>query len=190
MPRPKGSKNHSNRILSTPSSTNPIPLTLSIQTSVLTSTLNNSNDEYNWISTSMSRSGRPKKNDFNTENDDNLIPTSSSSVINGNHRVVINPAVLRYLEQNRNIDYSCHTSKTNEFDDKNQSIEERDDSIFDDLLTSVTIELVSPNEQQSTTNELIELDNLIQDDLFWDFCTYSTDFLPCARLAEWILTHQ
>ncbi|CAF4014497.1 unnamed protein product [Adineta steineri] len=208
MPRPKGSKNQSNKIIlpasSSSSSRTSISSSLpssSTQPSIPQSTINYSNNDINWIQTSFNKSNRPKKLEFNNTDDD-IIPTSSSSEISGG-RVIVNPAILRYLEQNRNINYSSNTYKTNEFFDKNSSIninEDKDDNLFDDLLKSFTVEidplvLKSPlihsnDERQITVNELIELDKLIQDDLFWDFCTCSTDFLTSARLAEWILTHQ
>ncbi|CAF0975889.1 unnamed protein product [Adineta steineri] len=208
MPRPKGSKNQSNKIIlpasSSSSSRTSISSSLpssSTQPSIPQSTINYSNNDINWIQTSFNKINRPKKTEFNNTDDD-IIPTSSSSEISGG-RVIVNPAILRYLEQNRNINYSSNTYKTNEFFDKNSSIninEDKDDNLFDDLLKSFTVEidplvLKSPlihsnDERQITVNELIELDKLIQDDLFWDFCTCSTDFLTSARLAEWILTHQ
>ncbi|CAF0962469.1 unnamed protein product [Adineta steineri] len=208
MPRPKGSKNQSNKTIppasSSSSSRTSISSSLpssSTQPSIPQSTINYSNNDINWIQTSFNKSNRPKKLEFNNTDDD-IIPTSSSSEISGG-RVIVNPAILRYLEQNRNINYSSNTYKTNEFFDKNSSIninEDKDDNLFDDLLKSFTVEidplvLKSPlihsnDERQITVNELIELDKLIQDDLFWDFCTCSTDFLTSARLAEWILTHQ
>jgi hypothetical protein len=46
------------------------------------------NEDFNWMQMSINR---PKK----IENDEEIISTSES-------RVVVNPAVLRYLEQNRN----------------------------------------------------------------------------------------
>jgi hypothetical protein len=49
------------------------------------------NEDLNWIQTSI---GRSKKNEY----DEEIIPTNEISV----GRVVVNPAVLRYLEQNRN----------------------------------------------------------------------------------------
>jgi hypothetical protein len=135
MTRPKGSKK----------SLSPLP---SLQTSM--------NDFINPI---INKGGRPKKTD-----DD--ISTNSLNEISGGGggRVVINPAVLRYLEQTRN--YSLITNK---IEDTSMDInEEKDDNSFDDL-----------------SNELIEFDNL-----FWDFCACSTEFLTTARLAQWILNHQ
>lgn len=181
MPRPKGSKkdkNQSNKLI-LPSSSLP-----SSQ-----STINYSND---FINDEIKKCGRPKK--IELFDDSTNSPTSSSSEISGG-RVVVNPAVLHYLEQNR-------THKTNEIFDKNipMDINEGKD-LFDDLLKSFAVEdsiiktdplvlKTTSTERRISINELIEFDRLIQDDLFWDFCTCSTDFLTSARLAEWILTHQ
>lgn len=86
----------------------------------------------------------------------NLITTSSSNEINGN-RVVINPAVLRYLEQNRN--YSNRNLSININDGKDAM------NLFDE--------------------NFFQFDD--HDELLWNFYTYSTEFLTTARLAEWIL---
>jgi len=136
MPRPKGSKKVSS------------PLS-----SILLSNMNYSNDLI------VNKIGRPKKIE-----DDNIIPTSSLSEISGGSRVVVNPAVLRYLEQNRNYS-SIIINKTEEF--ISMDINERKDDLF--------------NEQYISINEF---DKFIQDDIF------STEFLTTARLAEWILTNQ
>ncbi|CAF1513715.1 unnamed protein product [Adineta ricciae] len=182
MPRPKGSKNHASRI-QLPSSP-PIP-------SVQSSTIFNLHDEFNWMKTMMNNKGsRPKNNEFSLEGDNNLIPTSSPSDINGNHRVVVNPAVLRYLAQNRNTNYSCQTSKTNGFLEKNLPMnpqEDKDDSLFDNLLKDFSTETDS---LARASNELTELDRFPHDDLCWDVSACSTDYLTSVRLAEWILTHQ
>ncbi len=171
MPRPKGSKKDKNQ------SSSPLPLLYS-------------NDDINWLETSINnplvnKGGRPKKTEFINAN---LIPINSSSEING-RRVVINPAVLRYLEQNRNLSI---TNKNDEFFDKNISMEGKDDHAFDDLLKSFAVQesTILSNERMISINEFIEFDKLIEDDLLWDFCTCSTEFLTTARLAEWILTHQ
>jgi hypothetical protein len=136
MPRPKGSKKVSS------------PLS-----SILLSNMNYSND---LIVNKVSRSKKIE--------DDNIIPTSSLSEISGGSRVVVNPAVLRYLEQNRNYS-SIIINKTEEF--ISMDINERKDDLF--------------NEQYISINEF---DKFIQDDIF------STEFLTTARLAEWILTNQ
>jgi hypothetical protein len=136
MPRPKGSKKVSS------------PLS-----SILLSNMNYSND---LIVNKVSRSKKIE--------DDNIIPTSSLSEISGGNRVVVNPAVLRYLEQNRNYS-SIIINKTEEF--ISMDINERKDDLF--------------NEQYISINEF---DKFIQDDIF------STEFLTTARLAEWILTNQ
>ncbi|CAF3239364.1 unnamed protein product [Rotaria socialis] len=175
------------------------------------------NDDLNWIYTPIvNKGGRPKKkDDFNNNIDDNIIltnsPISSPSEINGG-RVVVNPAVLRYLEQNRNTNYSSIINKTHNrsdvlfnkdasinmnderddhlFDDFFKNFDEQDESIvksdtcFDPLLSSTIIS----HRQNISNNEFKELDKFMQDDLFWNFCTYSTDFLTSARLAQWILT--
>ncbi|CAF2951371.1 unnamed protein product [Rotaria sp. Silwood2] len=235
MPRPKGSKkdkNKTNKIIQKSLSRSSISSSLlSSQTSIPLLNINYSNDiindDINWIKTSINsiiinKGGRPrKKDDFINNIDDNIIttnsPISSSSEINGG-RVVINPAVLRYLEQNRNINYSSIINKTqhrtDEYFNKNTLIninDEKDDHLFDDLLKNFHVQesiihnnnnnnnntFIHPllsstmlsNPQSITINEFIELDKLIQDDLFWDFCTYSTDYLTSARLAQWILTH-
>jgi len=191
MPRPKGSKKDKNQSISSSS-----PLS-SLQTSILLSNIDCSNE----IKTSMNSSiinkgGRPKKIEFINTNDDSIItinsPTSSSSEISGG-RVVVNPAVLRYLEQNRN--YSLITNQTEEFFDKNtpmEIIEENDENSFDDLLKSLAVQesIILSNERCISINELIEFDELIQDNLFWDFSTYSTEFLTSTQLAEWILSYQ
>jgi hypothetical protein len=191
MPRPKGSKKDKNQSTSSSS-----PLS-SLQTSILLSNIDCSNE----IKTSMNNSiihkvGRPKKIEFLNTNDDSIItinsPTSSSSEISGG-RVVVNPAVLRYLEQNRN--YSLITNQTEEFFDKStpmEIIEENDENSFDDLLKSLAVQesIILSNEQCISINELIEFDELIQDNLFWDFSTYSTEFLTSTQLAEWILSYQ
>ncbi|CAF0821563.1 unnamed protein product [Rotaria sp. Silwood1] len=237
MPRPKGSKkdkNKTNKIIHKSLSRSSISSSLlSSQTSIPLLNINYSNDfindDINWMKTSINNTiinkvGRPKKKDDFTNNiDDNIItttatssPTSSSSEIHGG-RVVINPAVLRYLEQNRNINYSSIINKTrqatDEYFNKNTLInvnDEKDDHLLDDLFKNFDVQesivnhnnnnntfnqpLLTPtihsNQQFISIHEFIELDKLIQDDLFWDFCTYSTDFLTSARLAQWILTHQ
>ncbi|CAF0967382.1 unnamed protein product [Rotaria sordida] len=229
MPRPKGSKKDKNKIIHKSLSRLSISSSLlSSQTSIPLININYSNDflndDINWIKTSMNntiinKSGRliKKKNDFINNIDDNIIatinsPISSSSEIN-NGRVVINPAVLRYLEQNRNINYSTIINKTqhktDEYFNKNTLINinnEKNDHLFDDLFNNFDIQesiiknntsidpllssTMHSNQQYISINEFIELDKLIQNDLFWDFCTYSTDFLTSAQLAQWILTHQ
>ncbi|CAF0811235.1 unnamed protein product [Adineta ricciae] len=182
MPRPKGSKNHASRIqlASLPS----IP-------PVQSSAICNLNDDFSWMKTMMNNKGsRPKNTEVSLEEDNNWIPTSSPSDINGNHRVVVNPAVLRYLEQNRNTNYSCQTSKTNGFLEKNLPInpqEDKDDSLFDNLLKDFSIETDS---LARAPNEPTELDRFSHDDLCWDVSACSTDYLTSVRLAEWILTHQ
>jgi hypothetical protein len=152
MPRPKGSKKdkiQSNKLLS------------SSQTSIL---LSNDflNDDINWLKTStiFNKSGRPKKSEDNLNS-----PTSSSSEISGG-RVVINPAVLRYLEQNRLTNKIHHDTE----------------SFFNENLLKKDENISLQNERSISINEFI------QDELFWNFCTYSTDFLTTARLAQWILT--
>jgi len=154
MPRPKGSKKVSS------------PLS-----SILLSTMNYSNDLI------VNKGGRPKKSELINTNDDNILttnsPTSSLSEISGGGRVVVNPAVLRYLEQNRSYS-SIIINKTEEFIP--MDINERKDDAF--------------HEQYISINELIEFDKFIQNDIFGDFCACSTEFLTTARLAKWILTHQ
>lgn len=137
MPRPKGSKKEKNQ-----SSSSPVP---SIQFY--------SNEDLHWIRTW-------KKCDY----DESILPTSSSSEINGG-RVVVNPAVLRYLEQNR----SLTTINRNLSMDINEGREENP-HLF-------------AHERISDTNDFIE------NDRFWDLSAYSTEFLTSARLAEWILAH-
>jgi hypothetical protein len=194
MPRPKGSKKDKKLILTSSSSRTSISSSLPSSQS----TINYSNEFINDdMKTSINKGGRPKKTEFINGNDDNITnsPTNSSS----EGRVVVNPAVLRYLEQNRT------PNKTNELFDKNISMDIKDENnLFDDLLKSFAVEesiiktdplvlkssSILSTERRISIDELIELDKLIQDDLFWDFCTCSTDFLTSARLAEWILTHQ
>jgi len=202
MPRPKGSKkdkNSSNKLI-LPSSSSRISISSSLPCSQ--STINYSNEFINDdIKTSINKGGRPKKAEFINGNDDNMITTNSPTSSSSEGRVVVNPAVLRYLEQNRT------TNKTNELFDKNISMDinegKDENNLFDDLLKSFAVEesiiktdpfvlkssSILSNERRISIDELIELDKLIQDDLFWDFCTCSTDFLTSARLAEWILTH-
>jgi hypothetical protein len=239
MPRPKGSKkdkNQSNKVLLTSSlshtsTSSPLPPS---QPSVLLPNLICFNDDMRWIETPVNspivnKGGRPKK-----AIDDSLVmtnsPISSSSELRTNElngsRVVVNPAVLRYLEQNRNTNYSSVLTKdsitnkneidefldgnipmdinegkdnnNNSFDDLLKSFAEQDSILKKDILIDSTTEkplstpstAVFSNQRRVSANEFIELDKLIQDDLFWDFCTCSTDFITSARLAEWILTHQ
>ena len=142
MPRPKGSKKEKNQ---SSSSSSPVP---SIQFY--------SNEDLNWIRTW-------KRCDY----EESILPISSSSEINGG-RVVVNPAVLRYLEQNR----SPTTIHRNLSMDINEGREEN--STESHLLT---------HERVSDTNDFIG------NDRFWDFSAYSTEFLTSARLAEWILAY-
>jgi len=203
MPRPKGSKkdkNSSNKLI-LPSSSSRTSISSSLPCSQ--STINYSNEFINDdIKTLINKGGRPKKAEFINGNDDNIITTNSPTSSSSEGRVVVNPAVLRYLEQNRT------TNKTNELFDKNISMDinegKDENNLFDDLLKSFAVEesiiktdpfvlkssSILSNERRISIDELIELDKLIQDDLFWDFCTCSTDFLTSARLAEWILNHQ
>ena len=129
MPRPKGSKKDKNQlnkiILTSSSSRTSTSSSLSpTQTSVLLppmlSNINCTNDfvydDMHSIKTSVNTSminkgGRPKKSEISSGNDENLMminsPTSSSSELRtneiGGNRVVVNPAVLRYLDQNQNM---------------------------------------------------------------------------------------
>ncbi|CAF1410819.1 unnamed protein product [Rotaria magnacalcarata] len=230
MPRPKGSKKDKTKpnktiqkSLSRSSLSSSSSSFLPSQTALPLLNINYSNDftndDLNWINTPIvNKGGRPKKkDDFNNSIDDNIIltnsPISSPSEINGG-RVVVNPAVLRYLEHNRNINYSSIINKThNRSDDyfnKDTSInmnDERDDHLFDDLFKNfdeqdksiikshtcfdpLLSSTIISQQQNISSNEFNELDKFMQDDLFWNFSTYSTDFLTSARLAQWILTHE
>ncbi len=137
MPRPKGSKKGKSQ-----SSSPPIQFC--------------SNDDPNWIQTSMETKGSRSKND------ENIVPTNEIS----GSRVVINPAVLRYLEQNRNLVIENKTISSMDINENTQEL------------------IVFLNQRN------MEINQFIQDDRFWDICTYSTEFLTSARLAEWILMHQ
>ena len=70
-----------------------------------------------------------------------------------NTRVVVNPAVLRYLEENRLGSPKALIS-------------------LDENLLSSTIEIIDH-----------------EDELFWDFTSYSNEFLTTAKLARWFLDH-
>jgi hypothetical protein len=173
MPRPKGSKKDKTQ-------SNKLLLTSSSSQSFIFLSNDFLNDDINWLKTSsiINKGGRPKKPEFINGNDDSInSPTSSSSEISGG-RVVINPAVLRYLEQNRLTNKMNH--ETEEFFNENTPTKD------ENFLQNLPIQ----DERHILINEFIEIDKFIQDDLFWDFCRYSTDFLTSARLAEWILTHQ
>lgn len=220
MPRPKGSKKDKNKLILKSLSRSSIqsPL-LSSQTSLPLLNINNSNDAINndinyiqspIINTVVNKNSRLKKNEFVNGNDDHIITTDnsiySSSEIHGG-RVVINPAVLRYLEQNRNINYSTLLNKTHhrsdEYFNKNTLIninDEKDDYLFDDIFNNSNLQesflkypslidfILSSTDLSNT--ELFELDKLRENDLFLDLTTYSTDFLASAELAQWILTHK
>ena len=220
MPRPKGSKkvsSHStNPSLISPSS--PIslfsPFPAPTSTSVLLSNafsnlLHSSSDflgdESHWMKTSVhpsstiNRGGRPKKADLSTANDEStIVSQSSNSCSSDTHdndcsasRVVVNPAVLRYLEQNRHANGSSISTPSDSL------VNAENQESFDHLLKSIAEEESMINrgtelEAQAfvSTSDVTELDRLIPDDLVWDFCNCSTDFLASARLAQWILTRE
>ena len=96
--------------------------------------------------TITTKSARTKKSD------DDFLPTCSTSDVQLiSPRVVVNPAVLRYLERSR---------LTSLDDNPTAEINSHD---WDELI--------------------------IEDELFWDFASYSDEFLATARLARWILDH-
>ena len=146
MPRPKGS---SKKEKNQSSSSSPL---LSVQTY--------SNDDLNWISME-SKNNRSKKCEY----EERIIPIGSSSDINGG-RVVVNPAVLRYLEQNRNLSTSHRNLPMSEGKEENFA----ESNLF-------------------TCERANELREFNQNDRCWDISVYSTEFLTSARLAEWILMH-
>ena len=200
MPRPKGSKKEKTRsrklsLLSASSS----PTAISSPSS---STLTSAHlpcpnelllDEMNWLKVPFqgsptSKINRSKKTEANEEA---LSPTTASNEFSA-RRVVVNPAVLRYLEQNRQM-------TTNESIDM-KTRREAEDDLFHELTAMdaqeesqhelSTVSKTFPIPVPISASEWIDSDrSLFQDDLFRDFSTCSTDFLPSARLAEWILSH-
>ena len=231
MPRPKANNKTKTKPikikLKSLSRSSTLPSLHSSQISVPLSNANHSynfvNNNINWLKTSIHNStinkiGRRKKTEVYNEIADSIVasdvPTSFSSDVNGG-RVVINPAVLRYLEQNRSISYSSVITKcnyeTNEYFDKARMIninELKDENTFNEFCKNFNVHelmmktdsfssstIFSPlstlsNEQCIPIHEFIEIDKVIEDELFRDFCTCSTDFLTSARLAQWILAHK
>ena len=147
MPRRKGSKKKDRTTTTTTSSS---------RTSIC-SFLLSSNDDINWFSrTSIdNKISRTKKIEFNQSNDETII--SSNDLSTG--RVVVNPAVLKYLEQNRSI---------NQLEPHYHHQQQQ-------------------QQHQQTCNEY---EQLISDNILWDFRTYSTEFLTSIQLAQWILMKQ
>lgn len=135
MPRPKGSKKEKNQ-----SSSSSTP---SIQVY--------SNEDLHWIRTW-------KKGD----DEENILPINSSIDINGG-RVVVNPAVLRYLEHNRSV--TRNLSMDNQDGREENSIES----------------------DRFIHERVSDMNDFIGNDRCWDLSTYSTEFLTSAQLAEWIL---
>lgn len=140
---------------------------------------------------------RAKKLESANAIDDNIITTEntmySSSDIHGS-RVVINPAVLRYLEQNRSINYSTLTNKTHQKNHEyfsNDALininDEKDEYLLDDIFNNCDTQ-PSFLKTNFSNSELFELHHLRHNDILLDFSTYSTDFLASAQLAHWILT--
>lgn len=92
------------------------------------------------------KSSRAKKSD------DDFLPTCSTSESQLNPtRVVVNPAVLRYLQQSR----------------------------LGSMRPLMSLE----------DNPLNEINSHDEDELFWDFSSYSNEFFATARLARWLLDH-
>lgn len=218
MPRPKGSKKDKNKSIKTinkslsRSSILSSPISIPLSNIICSNDL--VNDHINCMKTT-NKVGRPKKkDDFVNTIDDSMITTNtltnSSSEIHGG-RVVVNPAVLRYLEQNRNFNYSSIINKNHdridEFYTRDTLISINNDEKYDPLLgdlfqnfdeqhsiiknNSLNDFRIQSNQQTMIpTNNFIEIDKFTEDDLFWDIHTYSTDFLTSARLAQWILAQQ
>ena len=117
-------------------------------------------------------------------------------------RVVVNPAVLRYLEQNRPLttsdsierreaedDLFSELMAMNSHDDSHQTSDELSSSTTGQEPIMTTDTTTASKTWPISASEWTESERFFHDDLFRDFSTCSTDFLPSARLAEWILTH-
>ena len=221
MPRPKGSRkvsSHSTKhSLISPSSPislfSPFPVptpTSVLLTNAFSHLLHGSSDflddESSWMkktsvhpSSTINRGGRPKKADAINANEESTIvrqsPTNGSSDTHDNDgstsRVVVNPAVLRYLEQNRHASGSSISSSSDSL------VNAGNQESFDHLLKSIAEEesMINQNTEVEaqgfvSTSDVTQLDTPIPDDLVWDLCSCSTDFLASARLAQWILTRE
>ena len=151
MPRPKGSKKDKTQLNKlSPSTSNDSAM-----------------DECHWMKT-VNKLSRTKKSDDEHRSPS---PDISSSELRTheyhNTRVVVNPAVLRYLEQSR-------------LNEKNSI------SMDEDLFSHLpSMDIHDENKDLSRSSPLT-----MEDELFWDFSSISTDFLPTARLANWILTNE
>jgi hypothetical protein len=174
---------------------------------------------------SSSQSTRQKKFDLIRMSDEPSTmctsPKRSSSDIRANElnttRVVVNPAVLRYLEQSRhmttnesidertlfvfdnnNNNNNNHNHDDDDDDEDEEEDEDDDDNDDDDLLhghpehESMVDSSINDTSTiyRASSSESIEFDKLVRNDPLENVSTYPTDFLASARLAEWILTHQ
>lgn len=147
------------------------------------------NDEVNCLKTFIgSKIVRSKKGDGNSLIDENFLLGSSlnnASYETNNTRVVINPAVLRYLEHNRH----CNKNKLTVDQDDDHNI---NSDIFVPFLLSSNLSDDDPSHmknvhRKSRTMDAFKCTSPTQNELFWNFSLCSTDFLPSAQLAEWIL---